>query len=205
MLTHSAELRWFFEGSPPDDVQRWFVGEAFRGSTERRTDQYLVLPGCNSVGIKLRKKTFEVKALLDPAIVVVVDANVSGLADTWIKWSTTVSAVSQLENGIKADAEWADIEKTRWLSKFSLDNGAVEPVSTSSRPNEGCSAEFTTIAIAGAGWWSFALEAFGSLATIGSNLHRTAQQFFGTHPAPCPLPLAASCSYPAWLARCARP
>jgi hypothetical protein len=197
---HSAEIRWFFDEQLPHDVDRWFCSEALCHSEDPRTDAYLRLPGCESVGIKLREGNLEVKALCGSSRDVAFGNDVGGITSTWVKWSLKDPLVLEFGRVACAGADPIEVEKTRRLLKYSLDDGDPVPIAADCRPRSGCNVELTKIEILKRPWWSFALEAFGSPAEVDANLLKAATSYFSTHPAPCRLSTVTSRSYPAWLA-----
>ncbi|HEV7862505.1 MAG TPA: hypothetical protein VGR20_07380, partial [Acidimicrobiia bacterium] len=60
-MQQTAELRWFFRGPPPGPVVAWF--ERAADPPQTRSDSYLVLPGTDALGLKVRGGTtrFELK------------------------------------------------------------------------------------------------------------------------------------------------
>lgn len=83
------KVRWILRGGVPTALSEWF--DASDAELEDRTDLYLVFPGCESVGLKVRdaaetpKSKMEVKALRSSPEVVGYSDGVVGLADAWVK------------------------------------------------------------------------------------------------------------------------
>jgi hypothetical protein len=200
MLMYSAEIRWFFEDNLPDTIENWFRRHPRCSDGETRVDEYLLVPGCETVNIKLRGKNFEVKALVTPPHVTKI-GDVVGLADGWVKWSLGDPAVTRFAAAMRADVALASVHKTRFLVKCSFDTGAPQEVPADAHPVQGCNAEVTAIEFAGRPWWTIALEAFGSVASIERILLSAAARFFGDGSAPHRLDVEQSCSYAVWLAR----
>src|SRR5205807_8153515 len=63
-LDRSAELRWFFPGRPPGPVVAWF--EVNAEAPQTRVDVYLVLPGTDALGVKIRGSTTNLELKLRP-------------------------------------------------------------------------------------------------------------------------------------------
>jgi hypothetical protein len=199
MLMYSAEMRWFFEEKLPDTTEDWLRRHPLCSGGETRVDEYLLVPYCETVGIKIRGKNFEVKALVTPPRATKI-GDVTGLADGWVKWSLSDPAVTRFAAAMREDVALASVHKTRFLLKYSFDKGAPQEVAADAHPVEGCNAELTAIEFAGRPWWTIALEAFGSVASIERILLSAATRFFGNG-APHRLGVEQSCSYPAWLVR----
>ena len=198
-ILHSAEVRWFIKGSVPRDVLAWFLEEK-RDDPKSRRDRYLILPGCESVGVKEREGRFEIKALQGTSEIVRCARNAVGRSETWAKWSYGKPAVDAWIEALRHEPEgWAEVEKVRRSRKFSLDAGTPEEVELDEQPREGCLVEMTGINSCGSAWWSVGLAAFGARERLRTNLLTVAEAFFSRHGLPLSLGIAESCSYPAWL------
>ena len=83
---HSAEIRWFLKGDRLNDLLGWFTREnelklkTETGDYERqpnsppfikqdrsRTDEYLLLPACDTVEVKQRQGRLKIKSLVATA------------------------------------------------------------------------------------------------------------------------------------------
>ncbi len=217
-MQHSAEIRWFFQGSAPREVMDWF--ENSLGSREKkRDDEYLVLPHCRTVSVKVREGKLEVKAQREPPQLVDYGGAAEGYRDLWVKWSRPAADMPELRRLIGSGKErWIFVEKRRFLRKFSLDPGApLEVRAAEDRPAEGCGVELTHL-IAKLGqpyspseagweakgeWWSFSFESFADPLRVQDNLERVAGTFFEQNHPPIPLAAETSESYPVWLSRLA--
>jgi hypothetical protein len=198
---HTAEVRWFLCEEPEltDRLWDWFTEEKNLPPRER-TDSYLLFPGCESIGVKLREGRFEIKALRGASETVRYGPDVTGRADTWVKWSHTQEGVDSWIKALGEEPEgWIQVKKKRWLRKFSLDTGKPEEAKPSEWPDEGCNVELTSVQAGGSNWWTIGFEAFGTANTLRRNLHVVAEHFFLKNTPPIPLYATNSCSYPVWL------
>jgi hypothetical protein len=215
-MLESAEVRWIFRGSLHRDLNRWFAD----GRTlvvEEREDRYLVLPGSESVGLKLRdasdsgKGKLEVKAIRGAPEIIRLAEDVVGRSDSWVKWThSTDSAVEWVRSIIDEETTWVRMRKRRVLRKFSLDEGTPREVPILERPVEGCGVELVSISTSDGDWWTFGFEAFGSRHLMHGHLRAVALAWFeqnGLPPLAPPLALSAraSMAYPAWVAGVAAP
>jgi hypothetical protein len=205
-MNYSAELRWFFQNDSFETVSEWFknYSEISPKSEKTRADFYLLFPGCDTVGVKLREEKFEIKALVSPPRPVKFDFGVSGKLDQWAKWSTEFSQIADFIDFEDKNGKWIKVEKTRLLRKFSADDGKPEEVDAeAAQPDAGCNVEATFIEIEAKPrkWVSVAFEAFGSIADTPKVLDETVQKFLsGYESIPGEnLSLYSSFSYPAWL------
>lgn len=202
-MQHSAEIRWFYQETLPDELISWFRQPR---SESEREDCYLLLDGCESVGVKIRggqeKNLFEVKALRGTPETMQLPGGVSGRTDCWAKRSFDDSALSGWLNKLRQENDgWRVVKKERWLRKFSLDQSTLMEVLSSEKPQEGCNVELTRIVVGQEQWWSFAFEAFGKPECVQENLRIVANHFFSLHPPVKGFRITDSWSYPAWLAR----
>ena len=216
-MYRSSEVRWFFAGELPADVREWFVvGDHVRGEPVR-TDEYILLPDCRTVSLKIREGRLEVKARTLAPEPVTYAHDVKGMRDNWVKWSSNTVAVEALEELVsRADERRLIVTKHRRLRTYSLHGEAPEEVDGSVvRLEDGCQIELTEISVswahpryrsnvpdeeqASSTWWTLSFEAFGAPERITANLDRVMTLIFRSAP-PMQLPRDASRSYPAWLA-----
>jgi hypothetical protein len=205
MMLASAEVRWFFPGDPPEEVTAWFRAGVAPAAQPRRVDRYLLMPGCESVGIKLREGLFEVKARCGPSEACAYPNGVRGRRDAWTKWSRTVADQRLLLPG--AGERWVAVAKRRALRGFSLDGAGDDPReidAPGARPSRGCGVEITRVELIDAEssrWWTLGLEAFDEHGDARECLERVATFLFGNTPPPFGLQIEASAAYPEWLLR----
>ncbi|HEX9005077.1 MAG TPA: hypothetical protein VGB07_34525 [Blastocatellia bacterium] len=205
-MQHSAEIRWFVAGALTPEVHDWFC----QGQTlepEERTDRYLVFPGCESVGVKIRdggatgKDPFEIKALKGASETIQLPNSVSGRTDCWVKWSNSHPANQAWLEALRAEpAGWLAVAKKRWVRKFALNQNVIEEVPNQQRPAEGCNVELTALEADGQAWWSFAFEAFGEPDGVRGNLRSIAIRFLSSQAPLTRFTVANSGSYAVWLA-----
>lgn len=203
-MQHSAEIRWFHRGVVSDATMGWFRdGQTLEA--ERRTDRYFSFPGCEAGGVKLRsygdKRNFEIKLARGAAEPLVLTAGVSARTDCWVKWSYgEVAGHALVAELMQATAGFIDVDKTRYLRKFSMDAGSPVEVDPKERPDTGCNLELTALGVGGEEWWTFALESFGAPETVRATVATVAQAFLRARQPLDRFTTANSCSYPAWLA-----
>ncbi|GIK75066.1 MAG: hypothetical protein BroJett021_40540 [Chloroflexota bacterium] len=221
----SAEIRWFWPHQGQwDKALAWFTQQGqlnvvaesppyvrqpdaapFVKQEAPRTDEYLLLPNCETVGIKQRQGRLEVKGRVSGPRSFALDA-VTGRTDQWVKWGLKPSQeiTSKLESDLRQAGMWRSVEKQRLLQKYALLGDKVSAVSPDSWPNAGCNVELTLLHIDGNDndWMTFGFEAFGESDPdhLMVLLDTTIRHFFAVHgPTPVALREADSFSYPAWL------
>lgn len=166
-----------------------------------RTDRYLVFPGCESVGVKVREGRFEIKALKGAAEIVRYPSSVSGRTECWVKWSHSSSVIDPWLQSLQQErADWIDVTKARWLRTFTYDGEQVAELQRNVPPALGGTVELTHITALNEAWWSLAIEAPGAPHQVRETLRVVAEFFFLHNSPPISLNATHSCSYPAWLA-----
>src|SRR5258708_7313233 len=107
-MEQTAELRWFFRGPAPAAVVAWF--EAATDPPQGRSDAYLVLPGTDVLGVKIRGGTirFEIKLRPRPPSPLALPGGVSGQLEEWQRWSFARPGISRFFPRL-------GLPKERWL------------------------------------------------------------------------------------------
>lgn len=205
-VLHSAEIRWILKGPVPDRVTSWFG--AVLGDVEDRVDLYLVFPGCESVGLKIRNageqsgSKMEVKALRSSPEVVGFAAEMIGRADAWVKWTHSTNDVPDwVRSVVDAESTWVEMRKQRRLRRYSLETGQPVVIGDE-RVNCGCSVELVEISVKGdTDWWTFGFESWGAPHDVRTHLRTTALSWIAEMgPPPQRLQAIDSLSYPTWTA-----
>lgn len=221
---HSAELRWFLpEQDPWDPLLQWFrlqdrlplreeglydpktAAEPFVKLERKRTDEYLLLPDCDTVGVKQRQGKLEVKALVAGPRPFSL-GGVVGRVDQWVKWSFDPSEAIAIQFEIELDQSgpWRRVVKKRYTQKISLDSVRPIAVPPDQYPEAGYNIELTVIDVQAAlrTWLTFGFEAFGPSGRVMSLLDEAVAHFFAVYgPPPIALNGSDSLSYPAWLVK----
>lgn len=201
MLTN-AEVRWFFEGPVPDELEDWFCRTSAALTASAREDHYLRFPASLGLNVKLREGRLEIKSLVKTLGARTFTPDVAGTVQLWKKWSGAGAAVGEFER-LRSGAPdlWIAVRKERTLRKFSGDGAAiVEGDAGRFSPSEGCNVELTRITVEGTDHWSLALEAYGDPARVEESLTRVAGHVLAAPPAAA-FSAGNSRSYPEWLDR----
>ena len=208
-MLETAEIRWFFKDSAPAAVHEWFAEDRDL-SVEKRTDNYLVFAGCESVGVKLRdvepgrKSKFEVKAIRGAPEVVNLRGDVAGRTDSWVKWSYSTSEFDHLPSVVNSETIWLPVQKRRILRTFSIEQGSVQEEPVDDPPAAGCNADLVDLQTVKGAWWTLGFESFGPATDLRSQLHAVAKSWFDSRPPPFPLRASDSIAYPSWVAALAQ-
>lgn len=202
MLT-TSEIRWFYQGIIPPAIETWFATKVLRENYqnyEDREDWYLLIPGCEFLGVKLRQQRLETKLRVSDLGVLQLTTNIIGAAEKWLK-STCEDA--KLESLITPDVivkgQWVKVEKVRSQIRYLVaDDYTLTPASTEQTSQEGCNVELTQLIVNHNPWWTLGFEASGTDDKLTSNLKTVAEKVLQTFPQQ-KLSLVDSYAYPKWL------
>jgi len=200
-VVHTAEVRWFFEGPVPDEAVAWFdpLGAL---SPDVRTDRYLVLPGCETVGVKERDGRFEIKARKGSVEVMDLPEPFEGYLDRWVKWSYGEPPVAAWIRALRREsAGWIAVEKARRLRVFQSGEIAASGEDDAECRHLYCAAELTEVRVGGRPWWTVGLEAVEPPGRLCRTLATAAESFCRRAAAPGAFAAVNSMAYPAWLHR----
>jgi hypothetical protein len=205
-MKSSAEVRWFYKQELPLGMKDWFCGSRLCKEEAARTDHYLMLPGSNEVGVKVRDgRKLEIKARtrMPQPFFLATGASV-GRQDAWIKWSLdNPEAVGRLAAIGSNSPEWVPVTKKRWLREFQVGAaGEIEETDADAMAEHGCKAELCELGVRGSRWWSLAFESFGEV-NRATNLEQVARHFLKVLPNGRVLTERDSMAYPEWLNRLA--
>lgn len=196
----TAEVRWFFEGTPSLAVVEWFAqGEPKPITQPGRVDCYLRLTDGDGLGIKLRQGRLEVKQRHRQYGLVHLHQQVTGRVEGWRKWSLELAGHGRDLVSILVPApSWIGVKKERRLRRYRVASQEMVAVPSEADTGEGCGLELTRIIIEGSQWWSLGFEAFGNPAGFYDTLLRVATQVFAAGEPPT-LHAGDSYGYPRWL------
>jgi hypothetical protein len=209
----TLEVRWFVRGKTPYFFDGWFAPVVRPISEKPREDSYLVLPGNQVAGVKLRKGKYEVKTRTGPPVEVGW-GRLAGRIEEWEKWPDGApegpAANPELQaflagHGLPGQGTWRAVRKTRYMSRVALDGARwVEPTAFEAFP-VGARVEYADLQLEVAPgrfepWWTIAFEPFGS--TTPHETLVAAVAAFRDRRAHLPeWASAPSMGYPEWLAR----
>lgn len=188
-MHRTAELRWFLRGPPPGPVVAWF--ERVADPPRTRTDMYLVLPGTDALGVKVRGGTtrIELKLRPRPGAPLELPAGAWGQLEEWQRWSAPRSGITRFLPRLGLPkGRWVAVEKQRRMTTIPYGDST------------GCNVELTALEASGQTWSTLGFESSGPESDLVPALEAAAQQFFGALDLPGGLPTERSCGYPGWLA-----
>ena len=190
-IKYSAELRWFFTGNMPGTVTDW-IGMSLARGGEHREDRYLLIPGCESSGVKARQGKFEIKSKVGDDRDLEPGPGLAGVSDCWAKWSQKTAWVKDCAR------DWLPVRKNRIQKKVDLGPDETAPAKPDGKEPVGL-LEIVEIEVEGNPWWSLCCEAHGSLDVIRPRLDRLMAHVAGLGRPPLDFGMGHSLSYPGWL------
>lgn len=203
-MFETLEIRWFWPCPASDSIFNWFLGGTQEPDQEERTDIYLLLPGCRTVGVKLRENRFEIKALIEEYASFGRLPGPDGTVQRWTKWSLASENLPAMIEDILGTGTWQKIHKQRFKRRWNFRSGhfPAQPANTS-EPDNGCSVELTRLHLPPnrPTWMTLAFEAFGPSSDLVPLLEAGVAAFWREKGEPPAVGLSAaiSCGYAGWL------
>ncbi len=202
MLT-TLELRWFCPGALPAPVTQWFEQldpEAGAIAPEAREDQYLLAPGCDYLGIKLRQGRLEVKWRQGETAPNPFGSQAEGRVELWRKWiCADPDTELQLPLASSGARNWMGVAKARSQRRYQVGpHEALVLVPEGSVPESTCAVELTQLQIQDQTWWSLGFEAAGPMPELSNQLRTVANRLLQNYPG-TELQSQNSYAYPHWL------
>jgi len=196
----SAEVRWFVKGIIPDELFSWFGEGALVLKELSRIDLYFALPDQDDLGIKVRDGRIEIKHRKAVIGAWCLENGVKGQVEKWDKWRLELANSNSYNTQVATFNEtWVPVIKSRSVRKYEWrSQDQLRTVSAESEINEGCGVELTEINFRDQRWWTFGLEAFGTLKNVETILRLALDQTLSTG-AVSHFKIENSYSYPHWL------
>ena len=197
MEFRTVEVRWFSAGRCPEAVTNWFLAGPLVSEPERRTDDYLLLPESDELGVKLRGSSLLELKLRTGSVNEVSLPGLDGRVEAWTKWSFLLDSAGARP----AEESWIPVEKTRWSRIYEVhENGECTAVSTGRTLSNACAAELVEVRIGSRLSWGFGFEAFSQTLEAAVVLEEAASRFVQDTPLDdLTFGEANSHSYPSWL------
>ena len=199
----TTEIRWFIAGTLSPETLSWFsAGHRLEVATVQ-VHEYLLFPGCDTVGVKFREDRFEIKAKLGVSQPLSLVLGIQGRREQWIKWSLPTKGLAMLGQTLHQSGPWLKVRKERNQRIFSAEASHLQEVPAGSFPAMGCNIELTRIAVEAdpPSWFTLGFEAYGPPSVTAGILEEGIGFFFqaqGRAPG-INLTEANSFSYPTWL------
>lgn len=198
MELSTIEVRWFHEGKCPPAVTEWFHSGSRVSEPERRTDEYLRLPGRDDIGVKRRAGVqLDLKLRTGTRDGAELPKGLEGPVEAWTKWSFPLGTAVSLPG----DGSWIPVEKLRWSRLYvATGGGGANAVPLATEVHSGCAAELVELAIGSRPAWGLGFEAFGE-GDLVQVLAATCRAVVADTPlGDIEFTTGVPHSYPAWLA-----
>src|SRR3974390_799948 len=127
----SLELRWFFRGLVPGEVQTWFSRKLPADRPQKakvRQDLYFIVRDREDLGLKLSRGRLELKCRQESQPFSLSEPRMSGVQETWIKqeWRYAKEFADNLEVAFgkpKLQGWRVEVQKNRSMRKYQVDAG----------------------------------------------------------------------------------
>ena len=121
-MQKSVETRWFLPGTAPPEVVLWFQ-DGMAMAQPPRVDTYLHTPKSHDLGIKMREGRIEIKQRYDVHGQHTFHPNVSGIVESWGKWSFTVDSQDPAVDTLSGS--WIPVTKERMIRRYHVSPGGT--------------------------------------------------------------------------------
>jgi len=202
-MLHTSEIRWFIAGILSKETLSWFSVGHLLGRATVQVHEYLLFPGCDTVGVKFREDRFEIKANLGISQPLSLAMGIQGRSERWIKWSLPTKGLPMLGQTLHQSGPWLKVCKERNQRILSAETGHLQEVSRNSLPVTGCNIELTSIEVEAdpPSWFTLGFEAYGPPSDTDAILEEGVGSFFRAQGQPpgTNLTKTSSFSYPKWF------
>ena len=199
----TTEIRWFIPGILSKETLSWFTAGHRLEIANVQVHEYLLFPGCDTVGVKFREDRFEIKAKLGVSRRLGLEMGIQGRREQWIKWSLPTKGLPMLGQTLHQSGPWIKVRKERNQRIFSAEAGNLQEVSAGSFPAVGYNIELARIEVEAdpPSWFTLGFEAYGPPSITAGILEEGVGFFFQAQGRAPGINLTGgnSFSYPTWL------
>jgi hypothetical protein len=199
----TVEVRWFFRGVVPAEVEEWFCSYGIDADEQpARVDHYLRMVRGDSLGIKLREGRVEIKQRYGQQANHRFGNQTEGCVEHWCKWSFELAQMSDVNSTVNGNSsKWIDIKKNRKIQTFGgTDLQPVRDISSWGFLDRGCTWEIAKVKVdrSEEAWWSVGFESFGKENELWDTILIVATRILSLAKAPT-FEIDHSYGYPSWL------
>lgn len=199
----TVEVRWFFKGTVPAEVDEWFFSYGPNAEEQPpRVDHYLRIVEGDSLGIKLREGRIELKQRYGQQAILRFGNQTEGCVEQWYKWSFELAQMHDANAALNSNSsKWIGIKKNRKIHMFGgIDLQPVRDLSSCDSLDQGCTWEIAKVKVDGSeeAWWSVGFEAFGKENELWDTMLIVADRILSLAKAPT-FEIKHSYGYPSWL------
>lgn len=204
----SVELRWFFNGIVPADVQDWFANQLPGPKPlkeKSRKDLYFIVRDREDLGLKISRGSLELKWRQISQPFSLSEPRITGVKETWIKekwrYAKEYADIIDMAFGKPNLKGWrVEVQKTRSLREYKLDDtGNVTDLIKNEIAAHFLKAELTSLTKRDQPWWTFGIEISGEPHYLHEVFADAVKKFLHGYPG-LDLQADRSCGYPQWLA-----
>lgn len=161
-MLESTEIRWFFEGTLPLEIKKFFEKNNSRNSIEKRIDYYLLVKDIDHVGIKMRNSRLEIKWRRNIFQFNFPYSDLEGNIEGWTRWEWNDKAsfieIESIFEKTKSNP-WIKVIKKRMQRKFKIYEDKIITTSPGELHSD-FAMEITELIANRQVWWSLALDSF---------------------------------------------
>jgi hypothetical protein len=213
----TVEIRWFFKGLIPAEVETWFArqlpGNNLLHETPR-TDIYFIVQERDDLGLKLSRGSLELKWRQDSQPFSLDAPVLAGVKETWIKekWKYAKKHGDKIASGFNRPRlkGWrVEIQKQRTVREYRADSSEKITALTQFLNFDALTGEnyppvvkieLTTLSKLGKPWWTLGLEAAGEPQTLQQVFEQAVHDLLKDYPQ-TDLQSSNSYGYPWWVAQ----
>ncbi|MDM9630278.1 hypothetical protein [Robiginitalea aurantiaca] len=154
----TLEIRWFFEEDRPG-LKAIFQGlQPEQYAVESRTDTYLLLPGREDLGIKLRQGRLEIKFRSKGSETGAI-SGIHGNIECWEKLGFELGQERMFPHLPEhSEASWISVAKKRWVTMAGVTDGEIHYEPPGSPRAESVQVEYTQLGLEGRQWFTLGFE-----------------------------------------------
>ena len=213
----TVEVRWFFTGLVPAEVQDWFANR-LPGSNllieKPRTDIYFIIHERDDLGLKLSRGSLELKWRMDAQAFSLTAPPITGVKETWIKekWRYAKNHADKIAKAFgKPNLKgWRlEIPKNRSVREYRADNSGEITALTQFLDFDALTGEayapviiieLTILSKGGKPGWTLGVEAAGAPEISQEIFAQACQELLRDYPQ-LDLQDHSSYGYPRWVAQ----
>lgn len=172
----TAEIRWFIEGSIPNEIFNLFGNEVMQ--FPERNDYYLIFPESSRISLKLREGRLEIKSLIREGEDYQFSKTGVGKIGIWEKWGNSLQ-IQDPESFFSSNG--VEILKKRSLTGLTMKGEKIFQVIPDRAFYEteyGCTVELSSVMIYKRTFWSVNLECWDLTASPDIRLTEFLDYFF---------------------------
>ncbi len=201
-MDQTLEVRWFYDGLPPDDVVKWFTS-LNPGQQPEREDLYLI-SGDPSLNVKLRKGRIQLKRRSGNRTETAFSKDVQGIREYWQKWSFPLTNNAPDVFHDDPSDLWLSVVKSRLQRTYKPDAQRSLLDALDEPDPAHALVELTRVTHGEHTAWTVCMEAEGPMHALPGTLRQMGRYLF-CQGFPFPLAPSHSFGYVRWLERIAAP